>query len=659
MKTTPRPSAGHGVTPWRAIAVGTPLVVLICAIVSYAEQVISYIQIGFLQFPPAVIGVFFFLVVGNKALGRWGRGMGLSRQELMLVYCMLLIASMVSSRGMMGLLLPALIAVNYYATDANSWRELFFHNIRRELIPFDPNGPANQDVSRLFYEKVESASQIPWRAWMTPVLSWSALVVFVFFSFLCLAAILRRQWVENEKLSFPLTQLPLEFVHEDAGRQFFRAPLVWIGFALPVVVFGLNGLHEYVPTVPLVSLTHNVQAWLRVKPWSGIYYTPMFISFAAMGFFFLLPTQVLFSLWVFFVLTRVQDIVATSLGFRIAGMPLYPTRLYIGYQVAGAYFALLVYFVYSGLPHFRNVLRSALAGRSRRGEDADELLPYPVAVWGLIGSFAATLVWCVWAGVSLWVAVFEFGIYLFVVVLVMARSVAEAGMLMTETSFRPVNIYEMFGQKAALGARNVTLLSLLDAVFTRDLRGLTMTGVLDGAKIADGVGFRRRSLLVVLPVAAGVAFVVAAAIQLYLPYMHGANLMYGYTYRSNPLLGFRDYAAAAEGVRPPYNWIPPMFFGVGVVVTVGLATLRALYWWWPLHPLGYALSGSWSLIVFWFPMFAAWAIKAPLLQYSGVRGYRRFRPFFLGMIFGEFSMAVFWTGVSWLTKVRAPTFPWP
>ena len=118
-------------------------------------------------------------------------------------------------------------------------------------------------------------------------------------------------------------------------------------------------------------------------------------------------------------------------------------------------------------------------------------------------------------------------------------------------------------------------------------------------------------------------------------------------------------AAAAEGVRPPYDWIAPAFFGVGAVVTVVLATLRSLYWWWPLHPLGYALSASWSLIVFWFPILIAWAIKAPLLQYTGVRGYRRFRPFFLGMVFGEFSMAVFWTGVSWLTKVRAPTFPWP
>ncbi|MEO2005202.1 MAG: DUF6785 family protein, partial [Candidatus Poribacteria bacterium] len=550
MKTASRPEASPPTTPWRAMAIGVPLVVLICAIVSYAEQVLAYIQIGFLQLPPAVIGVFFFLVVGNKALGRLGRGVGLTRQELMLIYCMLLLASMVSSRGLMGLLLPALIAVNYYATDANSWRELFFNNIRRELIPFDPNGPANQDGARLFYEKVETASEIPWRAWVTPVISWSVLVVCVFFAFLCLAAILRRQWVDNEKLSFPLTQLPLEFVHQDAGRQFFRSPVMWIGFALPVVVLGLNGLHEYVPTVPLVPLRYSANAWLTAKPWSGIFYTPLFLSFAATGFFFLLPTQVLFSLWVFFLLTRVQDIVATSLGFRIAGMPLYPTRLYIGYQVAGAYFALLAYFLYSGLPHFRRVLRAAFARRDTR-EDADELLPYPVAVWGLVISFGLTLLWCVWAGVSLWVALFEFGIYLFVVVLVMARSVAEAGMLMTETSFRPVDVYQMFGQKASLGARNVTMLSLLDAIFTRDLRGLTMTGVLDSAKIADDVGFRRRSLLVVLPLAAGVAFITAAAIQLYLPYTHGANLMYGYTYRSNPLLGFRDFAAAAEGVRPP------------------------------------------------------------------------------------------------------------
>ena len=30
----------------------------------------------------------------------------------------------------------------------------------------------------------------------------------------------------------------------------------------------------------------------------------------------------------------------------------------------------------------------------------------------------------------------------------------------------------------------------------------------------------------------------------------------------------------------------------------------------------------------------------PLLRYSGIRQYQRLRPFFLGMVFGEFSMAI-------------------
>jgi hypothetical protein len=37
----------------------------------------------------------------------------------------------------------------------------------------------------------------------------------------------------------------------------------------------------------------------------------------------------------------------------------------------------------------------------------------------------------------------------------------------------------------------------------------------------------------------------------------------------------------------------------------------------------------------------------------------RFRPLFLGMILGEFSMAIFWTALGALAHAPAPTFPWP
>ena len=409
--------------------------------------------------------------------------------------------------------------------------------------------------------------------------------------------------------------------------------MMWLGFAIPTLLFTLNGLHQFIPALPQFPVSYNLTQWLRERPWNGIFYTPLFISFAAIGFFYLLPTQILFSLWVFFVITRIQDIVGTSMGLRLGSMPLYPTRLYIGYQVAGAYCVLIGYFLWAGLPNFKRIITNAL--RFQPDDDRDELLPYRIAVWGLGACFAGTVLWCVWAGMSLWLALFVVSIYLFVVSLVMTRSVVEAGMPMTETSFRPIDLYAMFGQKAALGSRNLTLLAMFDAVFSRDMRGLTLSGMLDSAKIADGARFKRRSLLIVLPIAIVVAFAASAAIQLYLPYTVGANLMYSYAYRSNPLLGFTDLAAAAEGVRPSLSWVPPVSFGVGVAVTAFLAAMRTMFWWWPLHPLGYALAASWTMIVFWFPILIAWCIKVPLLKWNGVKGYRQFRPMFLGMIFGD------------------------
>jgi len=87
--------------------------------------------------------------------------------------------------------------------------------------------------------------------------------------------------------------------------------------------------------------------------------------------------------------------------------------------------------------------------------------------------------------------------------------------------------------------------------------------------------------------------------------------------------------------------------------------MRARFWWWPFHPLGYALCASWTMIVFWFPVLIAWILKTLIARYGGMRLYTRARPFFLGLILGEFSMAVLWTGISALTRTPAPFFPWP
>ncbi|MCC6442121.1 MAG: hypothetical protein IT210_01555 [Armatimonadetes bacterium] len=641
---------------YRAIGMGLACAVAVCGIVSWAELVVMYIQIGMLQFPPVAIGGFFLLLLADRLARRFRKRMGLDPAELVTVYVMMLLAAMVSSRGLMEKWLPVLVAPNYYANASNRWQKLFFPHIPHWMVPFDPGKGEQQPVAKWFYEGLHYGEPIPWRDWAVPILCWLVLIGAVFGAFLCLAAILRRQWVDGEKLSFPLVQLPLEMARTQESGAFLTNRLTWLGAAVPAFFFTLNGLHNIFPSVPGVPLEYNLNQFVVSRPWSDIDLVTAYCSFAGIGFFYFLASELLFALWFFFLLARFQDIVASSFGMVPEGMPLYPTRLFIGYQVAGAYCILAGYLFYVSLPHLKGVVRQAF-GKSP-ADDSGELLSYRTAFWGLCLALAVIVGWLVAAGMSLWLAVFQMAVYLLVVSLVMARSAAEAGMPMTETSFRPVDLVSMVVPRSHLGPTNLTLLTFMDAVFTRDLRGLLLAGFLDSSKLGDGVRFRRKRLVWVFLVTIAVSIAAAGFFQLWLPYRRGAITMYSYPYWGNSLWGFQDNAPAMEGGLP-FNWRAPVFFGVGACVTLFLAAMRARFWWWPFHPMGYALCASWSMIVFWFPILIAWVLKTLIARYGGMRLYTQARPFFLGLILGEFTMAVFWTGISALTRAPAPSFPWP
>ncbi len=136
--------------------------------------------------------------------------------------------------------------------------------------------------------------------------------------------------------------------------------------------------------------------------------------------------------------------------------------------------------------------------------------------------------------------------------------------------------------------------------------------------------------------------------------------------QGSPQETFNDYAPYFNPNAPAINganWQMPTFFTVGVLATLFLTVMRASFYWWPLHPLGYALAGSWSTVEFWFPCFLAWVFKALTLRYGGLSAYQRIRPFFLGLIVGEFGIAVFYVLLNMIsntlgTKIPPPPFPW-
>lgn len=645
------PAARSG--SWKAFLLGTVCVAVSVYFVTEAEVVLSTVRIGYLQLPPIAIAMLLLMLALKKLLPF----LKLSSSDVLLVYCMTLVGVMVSSHGVVQKLVPGLISLNQFANVSNNWHGLFDPHILPRMVAYNPGSGHLQPVAADYYNGSPRSRSVPWALWATPILNWGVLVFLVLFAFLCLTAILRRQWVDNERLSFPLTQLPIALV-EGGDRPLLQNKLTWLGLLLPLAVFGIKQAHQISPQVPDIPLTFVLNDSLKF-PLSAVFFTPVTISFAAIGLFYLLPVDILFSLWFFFLLTRVQQLVFISYNVPTPGMPTMPTLLFTGYQTLGAYFVITGYLIWTARVHLAEVW-AVVTGKKKQG-DAEEILPYRTAVIGLFGSLLAGTVWLCLMGMSWWLALAELSVYVFVIALVMARSTAEAGLLMTETTFRPVDMLRMVMPLHSLGGVNLTMLAFCDNLFTRDLRGVVLTGMLDCAKISDSAAGGRRRLAGLLSFGIGLAFVLAVGLNIWFPYHIGANKMDGYLEQYSPNMFWSDYGhyltpSGAENTQQP--WQMPVGAGLGAVVTLALIGMRAAFFWWPFHPLGYALAGSWTTIVFWFPCLVAWVFKALSLRYGGLSFFTKARPFFLGMVLGEFCGAVGVVLLHMVFGTTPPAFPW-
>ncbi len=90
---------------------------------------------------------------------------------------------------------------------------------------------SDKSVLRGYYEGDSTLYTIQHlRTWMTPVLWWTGFLVVLLFLQLGINVVVRKQWTEKEKLSYPTIQLPLEMTNPASGL--FSKKLMWVGFAI-------------------------------------------------------------------------------------------------------------------------------------------------------------------------------------------------------------------------------------------------------------------------------------------------------------------------------------------------------------------------------------------------------------------------------------------
>jgi len=567
-------------------------------------------------------------LVLNRLLPRWA----FSRGELLVIYIMVVVSCTLSGHDMLQNLMGTIVHPFRFATPENGWETLFFRYIPRWLTVEEPVDRTKQQVLKGFYEgNANLYDPEIYRPWLLPLANWGVFVFVLVFMMICLNVLIRKQWTVNERLTYPIVQLPLEMTRE-GGREFFRSKVMWAGFVVAFLLRTLSGLHTLYPTIPHIEVKQtNINRYFTTRPWNAMgRVTVSFYPFM-IGLAYFLPLDLSFSCWFFFVTRLVQRIVGNLAGWdRGVNFP------YLNEQGGGAWLALAVIALWSSKHYLREVLCTAF---SRRATDADEPLRYRWALGGFLGGWVFILIFCQQAGLALRLTVIFFLLY-FLLSLAMSRVRAELGTPHEIYFVNPRRIMITLAGSEAFHARDLTIISYF-YWFNRCYRCHPMPPQLEAFKMGESARINPRRLMWVMLFATAVSIGVTFWANLHVVYLDGASAKCrGF----KSWLGWESFNRLASWLRNPEEVHPPSVTALGVAFafTLFCNALRRRFLWWPFHPAGYALAVSFAMDYFWFAVFCAWLIKSLLIKYGGMKIYRQAMPFFLGAILGDYVIGSIW-----------------
>ena len=612
--------------PLRGILIGAVLALVLSICDTYATNAIqgSYLTLNFST--PAALFFIFFLVLVSGVVGLLHRRLALTRAELVTIYIMLVVACCIPGMGFTQFMIPCLLGSTYYATPENDWDGLYNQYIPEWMIP------RGENVARYFFEGLPEGASIPWGAWVVPLSLWFGFFLALGFAMICTMVILRKQWVDNEKLSYALVQVPMEMIQREdggaVGRSFFTNKAMWLGFAFSFLLLSVNGLHSYYPEFPYFTRWFGLP--LFRNSWLSFYFSPPWT-----GFFYFVNLDILASIWFFYFLARLQRGIFNELGVQSTQRVDFYSREdpFLAHQGFGAMIAFVVVGLWVARRHLRDVVAKAVGGL-REVDDGGEILSYRQAFFGMIAGLLIVAVWLWMIGLPFPVAVlFVFGAM--VLFLGLTRVVAEGGI----PTMRPPLMTSTF-VISSVGTANIGAPGLVALGFSygwhAEVRSFVMSSVANGLKMSEIIHGPKRRLFWAIVVAVLVTLAGSSYVTLVMAYGHGGinlNSLF-FSWQSThfgPMDMSPRIAADPEGPR----WDAWQFMGIGAGVMSVLMWARHQFVWWPLSPLGFAIAANWKTGHIFCSALLAWLLKLGILRYGGVRLYRNLRPFFLGLILGE------------------------
>ena len=218
----------------------------------------------------------------------------------------------------------------------------------------------------------------------------------------------------------------------------------------------------------------------------------------------------------------------------------------------------------------------------------------------------------------------------------------------------PTFVSSGFGS-ASIGGPGMMALAF-SWVWMSDIRTFVMASTAHGLRLLEEIkGIRRRRLSLAILLAVVLALVGSTVMLILVAYAHGGINLRGWFFRNGPVLPYNYLERHLKDMKPISDahwmvfWAGWAWTAVGAAVMGGLMIGRRLLSWWPLHPIGYPIMAVGWTRALWLSVFIAWAVKSMILKYGGPRMFRRLRPFFLGLIFGQFTVSGVWYFIDFAT----------
>ncbi len=597
-------------------------------------------------------GVLFtsFLVaclLANTMLAAMGKNMALNRSELIVVYVMLIIVASFATMGLCETLLPAITGVFYYANPDNKWAELLFPHMPLDIMLDDGN------TNRSFFEGFATPEyRIPYELWIRPMAMWGVFLLALYVAMVSTAVVVRRQWMDRERLPYPLVQTAQEIIRGEEDSRivnpFFKSWAMWSGASIPILVGLFTGLNRYLGGWPVITTGWSF-------PIYGGQSINMTLSFAVLGFSYLIGPDIAMGIWGFALLNKVESMIFVGQGVT-KQQEVWAVKVseLMNYQGLGALIVFVLLGLWVGREHLAQVGRKFL-GLSSRLSDDNEIMSYRAAVLGLLSGVIVMVGWFAYLGTPLWASVLFIGLA-FIIFIGLSRVVAESGIpAIISPMVAPDFMVYGLGSKL-LGTQAIANFSM-SYIFATDIRVFLMGMCANGLKLVEGMTkTARRHVFWAIMIAIVVGLTGSLYTIMEASYRDGGINTSNWFFKGMPTI---IYKTAEAGLEESSVYWPGMgFMTLGGVGMLGLTWLRQRFLWWPLHPIGFPIMASWIVDWMWFSVFLAWLIKVIILRYGGAQLFNKSRIFFLGIIIGRMLISGLWLVVDYVTGFVGNSIFW-